>query len=84
MLPTQFPEANFTFLKPEGMTDEECMDLPVWKGNFNGSPAIISCWKFAKEDLEEINRTGQIYLSIAGSGMPPVSLFTENLWTDNN
>jgi hypothetical protein len=84
MLPTQFPEANFTFLKPEGMTDEECMDLPVWKGSLGvGTPGIISCWKFAKEDLEEINRTGVIYLSIVGSGMPPVSLFTENPWTDN-
>jgi hypothetical protein len=65
------------------MTDEQCFDLPVFKGNNtdedgNVTPVIISCWRFAKEDLEEIQRTGCIYLSICGHGMPPVSLFTEN------
>ena len=80
MLPTTFKSANFIFKKPDGMTDEECMDLPVFMGNdWNENPVIISCWKFSKEDLKEIQKTGCIYLSIAGSGgMPPVSLFTEN------
>jgi hypothetical protein len=84
MLPTSFPEQNFCFTKPADMTDEQCMDLWVWRGNVphdehgNSFPAIISCWKLSKEDLEEINRTGVIWLSITGTGMPPVSLFTEN------
>lgn len=84
MLPTDFPQANFTFQKPSGMTDEQCSDLRVWKGDVkideqgNTFPAIISRWQFSKEDLEEIQRTGCIWLSITGGGMPPVSLFTEN------
>lgn len=79
MLPTTFKESNFTFTKPKGMTDEQCMDLPVFKGiDTDGNPVIISCWKFSKEDLEEILKTGQIYLQIAGHGMPPVRLFTES------
>lgn len=83
MLPTTFEESNFVFTKPQGWTDEQCMDLPVFKGNakdVDGGeiPVIISCWKFNKEDLEEIQKTGCIYLSITGGGMPPVSLFTEN------
>lgn len=84
MLPTTFEGSNFTFTKPKDMTDEQCMDLPVWKGEVsideagNTAPAIISCWKFSKEDLEEVQKTGCIYLSITGYGMPPVSLFTEN------
>jgi hypothetical protein len=66
------------------MTDEQCMDLRVWKGPVpiddagNTAPAIISCWRLNKEDMEEINRTGVIWLSITGSGMPPVSVFAEN------
>lgn len=84
MLPTSFPDQNTVFAKPHDMTDEQCMDLPVWKGNVpfddEGTmfPAIISCWKLSKEDLKEIQRTGVIWLSITGHGMPPVSVFTEN------
>jgi hypothetical protein len=84
MLPTTFPQANKVYAKPEGWTDEQCSDLPVWQGQApiddhgTMSPTIISCWKLSKEDLEEIQRTGVIYLSISGTGMPPVSLFTEN------
>lgn len=79
MLPTTFEGQNFTFTKPANMTDEQCMDLPVYKGrDSDGYPEIISCWKFSKEDLEEIQRTGYIYLNICSEEMPPVSLFTGN------
>jgi hypothetical protein len=84
MLPVTFPQHNFVFKKPEGWTDEQCSDLSVWKGDApideNGTtcPTIISCWKLSKEDLEEIQRTGVVWLSISGTGMPPVSVFTEN------
>lgn len=84
MLPVSFPEANLVFTKPEGWTDEQCSDLPVWKGQAplddNGTMgnSIISCWQLSKEDLEEIQRTGRIWLSVSGTALPPVSVFTEN------
>lgn len=61
------------------MTDEECLPLRVFKGNDTlGTPVIISCWQFSKEDLEEIVRTGRVFLTICSTGMPPVSLQTES------
>jgi hypothetical protein len=84
MLPTDFAERNFVFSKPTDMTDEQCSDLPVWKGDApidgagNTMPVIISRWQLSKEDLEEIQRTGCIWLSITGRGMPPVYLQTES------
>lgn len=79
MLPTKFEGSNFTFTKPQGMTDEECMDLPVFKGkDSDGNPIIISYWKPSYEDLQAPNAGGGIYLNICANGMPPVSLFTEN------
>lgn len=79
MLPVNFEEANFTFTKPVGMTDEECGDLCVHRGQYSdGTPCIISKWQPSKEDIDAINRGEAIYLSICSSGMPPVSLFTEN------
>ena len=79
MLPATFPEVNFTFTKPEGWTDDQCGDLAVYKGQYNdGMPCIVSKWQPSKEDIEAINRGEGIYLSICSTGMPPVSLFTEN------
>lgn len=79
MLPVTFPEQNFTFHKPNDMTDEQCSSLSVFKGHDTENiPCIVSCWQFSKEDLEEIQKTGRIWLSITGHTMPPVSLFTEN------
>lgn len=79
MIPAvEFPESNFTFSKPSSMTDEQCAPLHVWKGKDDGgTPVIISCWQLSKEDLEEIQKNGKIYLTICGTGMPPVSLQTE-------
>lgn len=79
MLPHNFDESNFTFTKPKGWTDEQCSDLPVFRGKYeDGTPVIISYWKPNKEDLDAMNNGEGIYLSIVGEGMPPVSLFTEN------
>lgn len=100
MLPHTFKGSNFTYTKPKGWTDEECMDLPVARVLFpTDRPGIVEaqvicCWKFNKEDLEEIARTGCMYASISQGFVPqeiaerkdfpwmqpPISLFTENLW----
>ena len=62
------------------MTDEQCSSLPVWKGSVGiegeSFPAIISKWKMSPEELAEANRNGgEVFLSITGQGMPPVSVF---------
>jgi hypothetical protein len=82
MLPTDFPQRNFIYEKPKDMTDEQCMSLPVWRGIVPNEgdefPAIISCWKLSKEDFEEIQKTGCIWLSVTAMQLPPVSVFTED------
>lgn len=78
MLPTSFPEQNIVLGRPIDMTDEQCVSLPAWVGkNDEGLPCIISKWKLSKEDLEEINRTGEVWLQVIGSAMPPVGIFTQ-------
>lgn len=89
MQPIQFPESNFVFTKPANMTDDECSDLHVWKGEVpigeGGRPfrTIISKWKMSPEELQEaIKSGGEVYLSITGEGMPPVSVFVGNPFTE--
>jgi hypothetical protein len=91
MLPTDFPQSNFKFNKPSEMTDEQCMGgIPVWKGlvpydeEGNCFPTIISCWRFNKEDLEEIQRTGVIWVAVTGETLPPFSLYTETPFEETN
>lgn len=78
MIAVEFEEQNFQYGKPVGWDDAQCLPLNVWKGNCDdGTPEIISCWKLSYEDMEEIKRTGTVWLRIVGAGMPPVSLQVE-------
>jgi hypothetical protein len=83
MLPVDFAESNGVLGKPDCMTDEQCSDLPIHRfldqENF---PQIISCWQFSKEDLEEIRRTGKIWVQTVGITLSPFCLFTENPFQD--
>jgi hypothetical protein len=78
---TDFPEANFTFTKPENMRDDQCGTLRVQRGlaDVGGEkfPVSISAWKPEPEDIERINNGGLIYLNIFGNGHPMVSVSTE-------
>jgi hypothetical protein len=79
MLPTTFKESNLVLGKPADMTDEECYGLPAFKGRDTaGWPVIISKWQLSKEDLEEVNKTGCIWLAVTGESTPPVALSTES------
>jgi len=72
MIPTAFNEENGVLDGPPGMS--ECEPLSVWRGEQNNQPLVISCWKLTNEELEEINKTGRVWLYVCGQTMPPVSL----------
>lgn len=48
---------------------DEVRDLEVFRDD---SPQTISCWRLSKEELEEVNRTGVVWLSVVGHRIPPV------------
>lgn len=81
---SSFEQSNFVFDKPVDWTYDQCIALSVFKG-FNGfnQPVVISCWKLTKEELEEVNKTGRIWLYIYGEGMPPVSIEGFNPFREN-
>ena len=70
--PTAFDGDNCTLDKPQDMSSDECVSLSVlkWKTS-SGEPLVTSCWKLTQEELNEINRTGRIWLTIYGVTMPP-------------
>lgn len=73
--PASFDEANFVLDKPQGMSHEECGALSIWRGaTEGGKPVVISCWKFTQEELEEINRTGRVWLMMYGETTQPAAV----------
>lgn len=74
MIPSeQFDESNMIHKAPENMP--ECLDLKTFVGVQNdGNSVVVSKWSPTKEELEELNNGGSVYLHIIGNSMPPVSL----------
>lgn len=70
-----FDEGNTILDPPTGVSLEDCDVLNVCKGVLpNGIPVVISCWKITTEELEEITRTGRIWLMVWGDTMPPAAV----------
>jgi hypothetical protein len=82
MKPETFPQKNFTFGPPQGVSEQECGNLPCYRGKEEGTnwPVIISAWKPSAEELAEINKTGIVWLQIYSNGMPPVSVSGISPW----
>jgi hypothetical protein len=75
MVPASFPESNLVLAKPPGMTHEECEALSVFQGqSADGTPVVISCWKLTREEVDDLQRTGRVWLWIIGNTMPPAVL----------
>lgn len=83
MVPTDFDESNIVYDKPEGLTRDECEPLCAYYGPSAFGPVIISCWKCTQEEMDEIIRTGRIWVWHYGSTLQPhaaggLSPFGEN------
>lgn len=78
MNPTDFPEATKTFTKPEGWTDEQCTPLHVHEGMFGTEHILLSRWMPTEQEKKDIADGKPVWLTIFGTGHPPVALFTGN------
>jgi hypothetical protein len=73
-VPASFNESNLIMNNPPDMSPETCEPLCVHyqeKGD-SGYPEIISCWKLTQAELDEINKTGRVWVTILGLRMPPL------------
>lgn len=71
-VPTAFDEENVLLDKPDEMSRDECVPLSARVIVYSdGMTGFITCWKISLEELEEIKRTGRIWITILGSGLPP-------------
>ena len=72
--PVNFKGTNFTYRAPQGRDD--ISDLHVFKNRI----CNVSCWELTPEELEEINRTGKVFLSsMSGDALFPAFVGSEKV-----
>ena len=71
-----FEGANTVFQAPKGK-EETVHDLECFQPADKSQ--IVSCWRLSKEEIEQVNQTGVVWLRIMGNGMPPVYVSGEAL-----
>jgi hypothetical protein len=71
MKPSNFKEATKTLVKPDSLTDEECVPLSVW----NDGESCISLWRMGWKDRINALIFGRVWLCVrSGETQPPVWL----------
>jgi hypothetical protein len=75
LIPASFDESTGCLSRPPGMTADQCDPLAVAHVLIDGTtPAVVSCWKVTADELQELVRTGRVWLFVVGQTMPPVML----------
>jgi hypothetical protein len=59
MTPTRFEGANIVF----GEGQPEYQPLPALKIPNDHTGMVVTCWQLSEEEMEEVKRTGKIFLS---------------------
>ena len=70
MDPVETANTNIVFTAPG------CYDLPArrYENQHYGGTAHETCWELTDEELDLLNKTKRVYLSVMGSQHPPVRL----------
>lgn len=76
LIPIAFDQENCLMHPPNGMTSEEIgiLSACLTKITDKDWPVVITCWKLTKDELEEINKTGRVWLTVLGARMQPVEI----------
>jgi hypothetical protein len=75
-VPASFNESNMLLDSPPGFSPDGCEPLCVHFSNkgSSGYPEVLSCWKLTQDELNEINKTGRIWVTVIGCRVPPISV----------
>lgn len=72
MHPMSFKEQTCVLSKPENMTHEECVSLPV----FRDGKQCVSAWKMSFKERLSALLFGKLWLYVlSGETQPPVAVF---------
>lgn len=72
MKSTSFKETNHVYgAGGNPNTDQLAVCVASHEDN-GGAPSIISKFKLSKEEIERINETGELWVMVMGTSLPPI------------
>lgn len=75
--PIPFKEANEFMAPPADVADRytNVLELPLHRTE--GDPEVlVSCWRLTVPEIEEITRTGLLWVQVLGPNHPPMAIRT--------
>lgn len=84
MVPIAFDEENYVIDVRAGSSwpiEVEPIPVRLCRMKDTGIPIIVSCFKVTKEELEEIKRTGRVWMLTFGPSMNYTKLVVSNPFT---
>ena len=79
MEPADFEESNTSMGPPKGKTEDEVYTIRAWRGfTDKRDPLTIVCFKPTSDEIDEIRRTGRVWVSMMTHTMPPIGLIAEH------
>lgn len=84
MEPISFDNANCVMGPPDGMTEDDVRSVTAFHAlDEEGHHIIVTCWRVTPVEIEEIRRTGRIWMTQMGI-MAPTILAANPPWQDTN
>lgn len=74
--PIKFDGCNLHLLPPDGAENVEPMHA------FTNGTTVVECWELTAEEIQEVARTGCIWLSLFGQHIPPIFVGSEETVRD--
>lgn len=74
MQPINFEGSNVIIGPPKGISEDKVQSIFGLLGEVQGCPVVVTCWRPSAAELEQINKTGQVWLIVYGQTMPPVNI----------
>lgn len=66
--PTNFAGSNCVYGPPDGIAEEQCQTIFARQDQTETELGlrVVTCWKLTQEELDEINRTGNVWVGMFG------------------
>lgn len=75
-----FPGANVRLDAPPGL-EEQVHDIVAYKGPCTCGDCpeqVVTCWRLSPEELEQVKKTGVVWLYLMGPSMQPAYIGTDS------
>ncbi len=83
MRPTSFKQTNKVYGAGDNPnTDQLAVCIAMHEDNA-GIPTVISKWKLTEEEVKKISETRELWLTILGTSIPPISPTVYNPFSEH-